>query len=160
TNGPVEGPAVLFPTIADSAAFKAWLPNARGKWVLLSAEPLTCRSDDDWARFADSAEFARMRAERKPKLDAWLANLKNAGVTSQQLPQRIEQAGALGLIVHEWMGRYGWWDEAEHHSWGVMTTDGTTTTRAPTIVVSCEDYGLVARLARAGKSPRVRVNAE
>src|SRR5207253_9632665 len=28
------------------------------------------------------------------------------------------------------------------------------------IVVSCEDYGLVARLARTGKSPRLRVNAE
>src|SRR2546430_1500689 len=34
TNGTVEGPVVLFPKIDSTAAFEAWLPQGRGKFLL------------------------------------------------------------------------------------------------------------------------------
>jgi hypothetical protein len=36
----------------------------RGKFVLVSAPQQTCRPDDNWREYADSASFERMRAAR------------------------------------------------------------------------------------------------
>src|SRR5712692_6867946 len=36
TKGPVEGPAIVFPNVKTPAEFEAWLPSARGKFILRS----------------------------------------------------------------------------------------------------------------------------
>jgi carboxypeptidase Q len=57
----VDAAPVIVPDLPDAAAFTAWLPQARGKAVLISMAQPTCRPDDNWREFADSASFARMR---------------------------------------------------------------------------------------------------
>jgi hypothetical protein len=61
TNGtPVQAEAIVLPNFADSTEFVKWLPQARGKIVLLSPAWPTCRPSEDWNRFATAESKARM----------------------------------------------------------------------------------------------------
>jgi len=61
----------------------------------------------------------------------------------------VEEAGAAGVITSRWS-----------NGWGVQKIFGASTTQIPTIDVSCEDYGLVYRLAHRGQGPVLRVHAD
>lgn len=52
TDGTVRAGVVLFPEVEDSAAFEAWLPKARDKFVLLSFPEPSCRPEENWEEFA------------------------------------------------------------------------------------------------------------
>jgi hypothetical protein len=61
TNGrPVTAEAIVLPKFKDSTEFVKWLPNARGKIVLVSPAWPTCRPSEDWLRFSTAASKARM----------------------------------------------------------------------------------------------------
>ncbi len=68
TKGPVEGPAIVFPNVKTPAEFEAWLPSARGKFILRSFPEPTCRPDDDWKEFATPASFDRDTVERRKRV--------------------------------------------------------------------------------------------
>src|SRR5918992_5530191 len=68
SRGAVQGSAILLPDLRDEADFQRWLPQVRGKFVLVSVPQPTCRPDDNWQRYADSASFVRMRSERAAAL--------------------------------------------------------------------------------------------
>lgn len=77
-RGTVEGPVILFPKVQSAAEFEAWLPQARGKFVLLSFPWPTCRPDADRKEFATPESYERMRKERaaawpacKPPIRNW-----------------------------------------------------------------------------------------
>src|SRR3954464_1883805 len=59
----VTGPTVILPEVADSNALVAWLPQAKGKFVLVSMAQPTCRPDDNWRQFGDTVSFRRMREQ-------------------------------------------------------------------------------------------------
>jgi carboxypeptidase Q len=71
------------------------------------------------------------------------------GYTARTLPAALEAAGAAGLLTNGWS-----------RGWGVDKIFSARTTRIPTFDVSCEDYGLLARLAERGQAPRVLGVAE
>ncbi|HEU4561887.1 MAG TPA: M20/M25/M40 family metallo-hydrolase [Longimicrobium sp.] len=149
TNGPVTGSAVILPDLADSAAFAAWLPNARGKFVLISYPQPTCRPDDNWAKYALPESFEAMRAERTAGTQAWAARIRKTGLDVRSLPRALEDAGALAVVTHLWSA-----------GWGVDKIFNARTQRVPTIDLSCEDYGLVYRLAHNNQSPQLRLDAQ
>lgn len=151
TNGrSVEGPAVVLPDVKSPAEFEAWLPNVRGKFVLISFAQPTCRTDDNWAQFAPSQEaFDRMREARQAAQRAWAQRIQNTGLNQSQLADRLARAGALGIITSRWS-----------NGWGVNKIFGASTDRIPTLDVSCEDYGLVFRLAENGQGPVLRLYAD
>ena len=72
----VTAAAVILPEVADSSALVAWLPQAKGKFVLVSMPQATCRPDDNWRQFGDSASFARMRAQRDADTAKWNARIR------------------------------------------------------------------------------------
>jgi len=149
TNGPVNGPVTILPDLADSAAFRAWLPNARGKYVLVSYAQPTCRPDSNWVRWATPESFERIKAERTAGTQAWTARIQKTGYDTRTLPRALEDAGALGVITHLWS-----------QGWGVDKIFNARTMRVPTLDLSCEDYGLVYRLARNNQNPQLRVDAQ
>ncbi|MGD8279042.1 MAG: peptidase M28, partial [Gemmatimonadota bacterium] len=52
TDGrPVEGPVAVLPDVADAAAFEAWLPQARGKFIAIDFAQPTCRPDSHWQEY-------------------------------------------------------------------------------------------------------------
>ena len=146
---PVRGEVVLLPDLPDSAAFQAWLPQARGKYVAVSFPEPTCRPDSAWQSFALPGTWTRLRDERAAARTAWTQRITRTGVSQRALPLRLEAAGALGVVTSEWSGGYG-----------VYRIFAAVTQRVPTVALSCEDYGLVARLARLSQRPQIEVLAE
>lgn len=154
-GAPVEAGVVILPDVQNPAALDSWLPQVRGKIVLISMPQPTCRPDDNWREFADSASFARMRAQRTEMTRAWNQRLTKAsgdsttGFAVRTLAGKLEAAGARAIISSLWSS-----------GWGVNKVFNARTNQIPTIDLSCEDYGLVYRLAENRQNPVLRVQAD
>jgi carboxypeptidase Q len=149
TGGPSIGPVVALPDAEGPDAFRAWLGTVEGAYVLLSAEPVTCRPAESWARWALPATLERMQARARAAEDAVPALIRQSGLSPAAFLAAIEGAGAAGVLLHRWSG-----------GWGTSHVQRAPTRRAPAIDVSCEDYGLLHRLARNGQQPVLRVDAD
>ena len=145
----VTGPVVALADAADSGAFARWLPNVKGKFVLISFPQPTCRPDTNWAAFATPESYAAMRRARDSASAAWAARVARTGYAARTLPAALERAGALGVVTNLWS-----------QGWGVDKIFQARTERVPTIDASCEDYGLLYRLAANGQGPVLRLRAD
>lgn len=146
---PVRAPVVQLPDVQDTAAFRAWLPQARGKFVAVTYPEPNCRPDTAWVSYATPQTVQRMREERTGARTAWTQRIQHTGRTANQLHAALDSAGAAGILTTNWSQGYG-----------VFRVFGTTSRRSPALVLSCEDYGLVARLAQNNQGPVLEVNAE
>jgi hypothetical protein len=149
TKGVVEAVPVIMPALADSAAFAAWLPEAKGKFVLISQPQPTCRPDSAYKQFALPATWDKLQKERAAARTAWDKRITSTGYTARTLPVALEKAGAKGVLTSLWSA-----------GWGVDKIFNARTEQVPTFDVSCEDYGLVYRLTEKHQSPRLRMTAE
>ena len=145
----VQAGTIILPDLPDSAAFRAWLPKAKGKFVLVSMAQPTCRADANWEEFARPESFEKMKAARAEATAAWTRRVANTGHTLRTLPTALEQAGAAGVFSSLWSA-----------GWGVTKIFQARTERVPSFELSCEDYGLVYRLTERGQRPVLRVRAD
>ena len=145
TTGPVDGEVMLFPEAADSAAFDAWLPSARGKFVLINQPEPSCRAPESWEKLARPESVQRWKDERDRIRRDYQARTARAG---RGLLQRLDRAGVAGLVS-------GLWSEG----WGVDKVFSTGTRTIPHVQLSCEDYGLMFRLTANRQGPHVRLDA-
>jgi hypothetical protein len=143
----VDGEVVAMPAFATPADFQNFLATAKGKFVLVSIAQPTCRPDTTWAVNATPATYQKMKTARALTDSNFAQSLRAAGVTVRDLPDSLERAGALGAFRNTWSG-----------GWGVDRIFSARTKTMPLIDASCEDFGLMARLAMNGQHPRVRVN--
>lgn len=163
---PIEADVVLLPDLADSAAYAKWMPQIKGKIVAVSFPQPTCRPDEAWqeytgpdatdrmiARFTGGrgapSVFDQMRAERAVADSAWRQRITKSGYNARTLPGALERAGAAGILSSEWPNGYG-----------ATRIFQARTEKVPTFSLSCEDYGLVARLAEHNQGPVVRMDAD
>jgi len=153
---PVRGPVVILPDVADSAALVAWLPQAKGKFVLISYAQPTCRPDDSWEKWAATGGLDSLKARRTAAQQAWQERLRRTGYVSgggvsaaAGLSRRLEAAGAAGVVGSFWS-----------QGWGVQKIFQAYTDRTPVLDVACEDYGLLYRLADNKQNPVIEVTAE
>lgn len=210
TNGrPVTAEAIILPQFADSTEFVRWLPQARGKIVLLSPAWPTCRPSEDWYQFATAASRARMdsavaRMQAEWRTDSDSARLyrgtgRTLGLGTGSLGIRLEQAGVVGMITSRTKlggfgavggrggrgggrgGRGGGRGGPAAGSmrgggpassitpnptapgsggWGTIEVFETYNTVAPAVTLTCEDYGLVYRLAENNQKPMVRLDLD
>ncbi len=149
TDGPVRGGLAALPEVSSPQEFERWLPQARGKFVLTSFPQPTCRPDENWEKWATPETFQRMRLERQQAAEAWERRLAATGLDAVELPRRLEQAGALGVLTSRWS-----------LGWGVNKVFNARTEQVPTLDLGCEDYGLLFRLAENGDAPVLRVEAD
>ena len=149
TIGPVEGPAVIFPGVSGEDGLATFLGTVAGKMVLLSAPEPTCRPDDNWEEYATPASFEHMKESRAAARNAWTERIRATGLTSRELARKLEDAGAAAILTSRWS-----------RGWGVQKIFSSWTLKVPTLDLSCEDYGLVFRLARHRQGPVVRVDAQ
>ncbi len=156
TNGrAVRGDVVVMPDVTDTSEFEAWLPEVRGKFVAISFAQPTCRPDADWEEWATEASMEALQASRQVAAEAWNARLGRTGFDRRtrgaagQLARRLEAAGAAGILTSRWS-----------NGWGVQKIFDARTEQIPTLDLSCEDYGLVFRLAENNQSPVLEVLAE
>jgi len=149
----VTAPVVVLPDVADSNALVRWLPQAKGKFVLVSMPERSCRPDDNLQQWLTPASLAAARAQRTADTAAWNARVRHTGYAlslgTGSLGRRLEQAGAAGVIASYWS-----------RGWGVNKVFFARTETAPSLDVSCEDYGLLFRLADKGQGPVLRVRSD
>jgi carboxypeptidase Q len=151
---PLVAETIILPLFGDSSQFVRWLPQARGKLVLVSAPPLSCRPDADWNQFATPESRQRYRARVDEIVDEWAnPNVRGTGYSMAlgggALGLRLEKAGVAGILTSRPKDAYGTREIFE-----------TYNTRAPAVSLSCEDYGLVFRLTDRGDNPRLRLELE
>lgn len=144
----VEGDAVTLPSGIDSTGAAAWLRSVRGKFVLVNAPETMCRASQELERLARAATVTRLTAQRQEVQRDVQARVRAFG-GGAALQRRLDSAGVAGIITTNWS-----------QGWGVNKIFSATATRVPTVDLSCEDYGLVWRLASRNQGPRLRLHAE
>ena len=150
----VTAEAIILPRFADSTEFVKWLPQAKGKLVLVSAPQPTCRPPEDWAQFATADSRERMDSLRAAVNREWGGrNVRGTGYSlalgGGELGLRMDKTGIAGLLTSR-----------PKQALGTREIFETYNTVAPTITLSCEDYGLIFRLAERGNHPRIRMNLD
>lgn len=150
TNGKaIHAEAVVLPLVADSVAFVKWLPNAKGKVVLISQMQVSGRPDKNFEDFATKDGLAKFKNDKDVAAKAWRDRLAKTGLNAKTLALALEKAGAAAIVINNWSS-----------GWGVDKIFGANTTKIPTIDLSVEDYGLVYRLAEYGSKPMLKIESE
>jgi carboxypeptidase Q len=150
TNGKaINAEAIILPAITDSLSFQKWLPNVKGKIVLISMNQLSGRPEKNWEEFATKDLFEKFKKEKADAAKAWTASIAKTGLTAKTLPVALENAGAVAVVINNWS-----------QGFGVDKIFGANTTKVPTLDLSVEDYGLVYRLALNGDKPKLKIEAE
>lgn len=142
----VEAEAIIFPEVKDSLDFQRWLPNAKGKMVMISMYQPSGRTAKNWEEYARPESLEKMKKEKDSLNRAFSANLRRTGFGVNAIPQKLEEAGALGIISSYWSQEFG-----ANKIFGARTLD------VPSVDVSLEDYGVLYRLAKNGIKPKVRI---
>jgi hypothetical protein len=148
TDGPVEGDVIAMPTLDTAEAFQAWLPQVEGKFVAFSYAEPTCRAPESWEALATPESWEAMQARQRQLMQEWRHTIQAAGGSGDAIAA-IEAAGALGVLTARWS-----------NGWGVNKIFSASTDAIPQLHLSCEDYGLVHRLASKDQGPRLRVDAQ
>ena len=147
TNGKwVEGNVVMIPdSVVTPELFAAWVPNAKGKFVLLNAPQLSCRMPSQLAEFGTIASRDRLRQEQSA-LSASFNQRVLAGGGPRGIQAKLKAAGALGALTTNF-SQYP----------GINKVFGSASQEIPTVDVGCEDMGLLYRLAANNQSPKIRL---
>jgi hypothetical protein len=152
----VEGDVVVLPELPDSNAARQFLQSARGKFVLISAAEPMCRAPQELERNARPATITRLNERRtearrvaQQRLDALAAPGTTGPGRQRSIYQRLDSAGVIGLGTTLWS-----------NGWGVNKIFDTPSDRSPALDISCEDFGLLHRLASNRQGPRVRLQVD
>jgi hypothetical protein len=146
TRKPEKATTIIIPDLADSLAFQQWLPNVKGKFVLVAMPQPTGRPEYNWKEFATKASFDKMQKEKQDATNAWRKRISKTGYNNRQLAQALEKAGAAGIIGSNWS-----------QGFGVNKIFDAYTRKIPTVDVMLEDYGLIYRLTESGKAPELTI---
>lgn len=150
TNGKsVTAELIIIPDVQDSVAFQQWLPQVKGKFVMISMNQPTGRPDYNWQEFATKESFEKMKKERTAQTDAWRKRISKTGMNNRTLAEDLEKAGAVGIVMSNWSNGFG-----------VNKIFGANTKKIPTIDIALEDYGLLYRLTESGNKPRITVRSD
>ena len=145
----VTAEVIALPDLADSAAYQQWLPQVKGKFVMISMPQPTGRPEYNWEEYATKESLEKMKKDKEEKNAEWRNRISKTGYNSRTLPSTLENAGAAGIVMSNWSNGFG-----------VNKIFGANTKKVPTVDLSLEDYGMLYRLAESGHQPRISVKAE
>lgn len=145
----VTASLVTLPNFKDSLAFVKWLPNVKGKIVMVSMLQPTGRPDENWEEYATEASFEKMKNQRDSLETAWRQNISNTGYTSRNINAALEKAGAVGIAQSRWS-----------EGFGANKIFSAGTEKIPAVDISLEDYGTLYRMVKQGADPKIKIVAE
>ncbi len=148
TNGPVTGQVVFPPSDLTAENADAWLASIKGKYVMMSPPEAMCRAAQELKQYARPETVDKLNKERGEMAQDWNTRLSAVG-DFRSRESKLEEAGVAGFLSSRWSG-----------GWGVNKVFSTSSKTAVAVDISCEDYGLLYRLAESGHTPTIRVNAE
>lgn len=146
---PNTGGLITLPNVADSLEFVEWLPNVRGKFVMISMEQPSGRPDYNWEEWATEESFENFKAYRDSLNAVWRDQIRATGHSMRQISQAVEEAGAIGIVQSQWS-----------RGFGVNKIFSAHTESIPHVDLSLEDYGMLYRMVESGANPEIRVRVE
>jgi carboxypeptidase Q len=146
TEGAIEAEVVGVPDFTGPQEVSLWLATIGGKAVLAWPPEPTCREPQALARLARPETVARLQAERRAVRESWSRRLDLLGPRPFA---QLEEAGAAAILISRWS-----------EGWGVNKVFDAATTRAVSLDLSCEDFGMLSRLAENRQGPRVRIDGQ
>jgi len=135
--------------IKDSLSFQKWLPNVKGKFVMINMKQPTGRPDYNWEEFATEESFTKMKEERDAQTKEWRANFRRSGYNGRTIIAALEEAGAAGIVSSRWS-----------RAFGSNKIFSARTKTIPTIDIELEDYTMLYRLVEYGDKPVIKVVAQ
>lgn len=149
SSGGVTAELIVMPVVKDSVSFQKWLPNVKGKIVMISMNQPTGRPNYNWEEFATEESFEKMKNERETQTEAWRENMRNTGYNRRTLPVALEAAGAVGIVASYWS-----------RGFGVNKIFSARTKNIPTVDLELEDYTMLYRMVEYGDKPKINIVAE
>lgn len=144
----ITAECIVLPEIKDSLSFQKWLPNVKGKFVLVAMNQPTGGPDDNWKEWATPESFEKMKNERDAQTKAWNENIKRSGYDRRSIIPALEEAGAAGIVDSYWSKGFG-----------VNKIFGARTKNIPSVDIELEDYGMLYRMVEHGDRPKIQVVA-
>jgi len=144
----VTAELITLPMVNNQDEFKKWLPNVKGKLVMISMNQPTGRPNYNWEEFATEESFEKMKKERDEQTKAWRKNLSNIGY-GRSLTTELEKAGAVGIVASRWSNGFG-----------VNKIFSARTKTIPTVDLELEDYGMLYRMVEYGDKPQIKIVAK
>ena len=144
----VEGEVIALPALADSMAFVNWLPNAKGKIVLISKPELSGRPESNWKEFALEADHKNFLELKRKANEDWSDQLSKMKITGNSVQKLLEDAGAVALVSSYWTG-----------GWGANRIFGTKTKKIAHVDMRLEDYQMLYRMVQRGIGPKIKIRA-
>jgi len=145
---PIEADVIMLPSFKDSVALKNWLPNVKGKIVMISQPQISGRPDASWKEFALETDYKNY-IERKDKLaQTWSDGMKLMGTNHNRIQTQLEDAGAVALVSSYWTG-----------GWSSNRIFGTKTKKIAHVDMRMEDYQMLYRFTQRGITPPLALTA-
>ncbi|WP_300669439.1 M28 family peptidase [Soonwooa sp.] len=149
TKKAVEAEVVTLPEIKNPEEFSSWLKTIKGKIVLMAQYQRTGRPDYQIKEFALPENYEAYKKQKDQDADDFKTLIKNTGYDNNSLPEALEKAGATGIVISNWTGIMG-----------ANRIFGAKTKNIPMIDIALEDYGMLYRLAKNGKTPKIKINTQ
>ncbi len=147
TKGPIEGPVVVIPTDLTEETAEDWLESIAGAFVLAMPAEQMCRAKQELEANARPETVAKVDSLREASREGWMTTLGALGNNPFQSLSRLAEGNPAGIIA-------AWWSEG----WGANKIFDAPSYEVPSFSLSCEDYGLLYRLAQSGRAPRIRAD--
>ncbi len=144
----VEAEVITLPALKDSIAFVNWLPNAKGKIVLISKPELSGRPESNWKEFAMEADYKNFLEAKQSANQDWNKQLSTMKITTNSVQAQLELAGAVALVSSYWTG-----------GWGANRIFGTKTKKVAHVDMRLEDYQMLYRMVQRGIKPKLKLKA-
>jgi carboxypeptidase Q len=141
----LTGPVVLT-DLSTPESLKVYRDKVKGAWVLPRAPYPIWNPDGPDMTAQDSTRLAEeLRLRSLPTADTSAAAVAARRQFTVDLPYILKAAGALGTLV----------DGGKEHALMTMSGSPNRVAPLPSLVISNEDYSLLARLLAAGVTPRL-----
>ncbi|MDZ7632878.1 MAG: M20/M25/M40 family metallo-hydrolase [Gemmatimonadaceae bacterium] len=150
TNGAVTGDVVVLPEFASADAAHAWLMATRGKFVMVNAPNITCRTPQQMAEFGMPSTLTSMRAAQ----DSIRISFNNRNVASAGLQDSLKAYGAAGVVT------FGWSNDLPASTEVFRIAAGSRLPNVRPARSSEPNYGWYYGLATKNQGPKLRVQIE
>jgi carboxypeptidase Q len=151
TGGKTLSGPVVMTDLSTPESLAVYRDKVKGAWVLPRAPFPTWNPDGPEMTPADSLDLqARIKLRASPFADTSAAAVAQRRQFQIDLPYILQASGALGTLI----------DGAKDHALMTMSGSPTRVSPLPSLVISHEDYALLARLLAAGVIPRVEGRVE
>lgn len=152
----VTAEAITIPMFNTKDDFTAWLKTIKGKFVMVSQNQVTGRTDDNWKEFATEESLEAMNKLRDTTNALFRENMKKTGYSNWRGTgfnaeglKLLESSGAAGIITSYWSREIG-----------SNKIFGASTDKIPTVDIELEDYTMLYRMAEYGDKPKLKIVTE